>query len=202
MEFAISQQKKVRLPWNEKQTYWLKSRPQMWPSGLTLAMTLTLNVQGQIWNFPYLSHKWSDCHETKSKHIDLTQGLKCGLDIWPHTWSWPWIAVISERDGRLTLNKGGGSWSFVTMSVTIWWPRLGVRFCQIVTGVTSRLRVCVSSTHLVYTKDGNHEVADIFKSFNSWSSWLSLFGTTFQSLFGTSFNKKTRGAFNFDAMHQ
>ena len=48
MEFAISQPKLVRLPRNEKQTYWLNSRAQMWPSGLTLAMTLTLNFQGQI----------------------------------------------------------------------------------------------------------------------------------------------------------
>ena len=31
IEFAISQPKMVRLPWNEKQTYWLNSRPQMRP---------------------------------------------------------------------------------------------------------------------------------------------------------------------------
>ena len=31
IEFAISQPKMVRLPRNEKQTYWLNSRPQMWP---------------------------------------------------------------------------------------------------------------------------------------------------------------------------
>ena len=30
------------LLWNEKQTFWLISSPQMWPSGLTLTMTLTL----------------------------------------------------------------------------------------------------------------------------------------------------------------
>ena len=48
MEFAISQPKMVRLPWNEKQTYRLNSRAQMWPLVLTLAMTLTLNFQGQI----------------------------------------------------------------------------------------------------------------------------------------------------------
>ena len=48
MEFAISQPKLVRLPRNEKQTYRLNSRAQMWPSGLTLDMTLTLNFQGQI----------------------------------------------------------------------------------------------------------------------------------------------------------
>ena len=33
----------VRLPRNKKQTYRLNSKAQMWPSGLTLAMTLTLN---------------------------------------------------------------------------------------------------------------------------------------------------------------
>ena len=67
MKFAISQPKVVRLPRNGKQTYWFNSRPQMWPSGLTLAMILTLNFQGQIYDLLYLSQKWSDCHETKSK---------------------------------------------------------------------------------------------------------------------------------------
>ena len=55
MEFAISQPKMVRLPRNEKQIYQLNTRAQMWPSGLTLAMTLTLNFQGQIQNLLYLS---------------------------------------------------------------------------------------------------------------------------------------------------
>ena len=48
MEFAISQPKMVWLPRNEKQTYQLDSRAQMWQSGLTFAMTLTLHFQGQI----------------------------------------------------------------------------------------------------------------------------------------------------------
>ena len=221
MEFAISLPKMVRLPRNEKQTYWLNSRAQMWPSGLTLAMTLTLNFQGQIWNLLYISQKCSDCHETKSKHIDWTLGLKCDhrvwplpwpwpwifkvkyricyisakngpivtkrkanilielhasnvtngfdldhnidlwilkvkryLDLWPHTWPWPWILMvkfwysfISESEGWLTLHKGGGSRSFMTMTMTIWWPRSGVWIYQIVTGVTSV--VGVPSTHLV-----------------------------------------------------
>ena len=84
-EFAISQPKMVRMPRNEKQTYRLNSRAQMWPWGLTLAMTLTLNFQGQIQNLLYLSQKWSDCLETKSKHIDWTPGFKC--DQW--VWTWP-----------------------------------------------------------------------------------------------------------------
>ena len=65
--------------------------------------------------------------------------VKCDLDLWPHTWPWPRIfmvkflnSCISEWEGRLTLNKGGGSRSFMTMTVTIWWPRSGVRIYQIV----------------------------------------------------------------------
>ena len=73
---------------NEKQTYWLNPGPQMWPSGLTLAITLTLNFQGKIWNLLYLNQKWSNCHEMESKRIDWTPGLKCDQWVWP--WPWPW----------------------------------------------------------------------------------------------------------------
>ena len=38
-----------------------------------------MGLQGQIWNLLYLSQKWFDCHETKSKHIYWTLGLK-----WDH----------------------------------------------------------------------------------------------------------------------
>ena len=175
MEFAISLPKMFQLPRNKKQTYRLNSKPQMWPSDLTSAMTLTLNFQGLIWNLLHLKQKWSDCHETKSKHIDWSQGLKCDqwvwpwpwpwplnfqgrvkcdLHLWPHTWLWPrifvvrfWNSCISKWEGLLTLNKGGGSRSFMTMTVTIWWPRSGVRIYQIVNGVTSDAGV--PSTHLV-----------------------------------------------------
>ena len=84
----------VQLPWNKKQTYRLVLKPQMWPLGLTLTMTLTLNFQGQIWNFPYLGQKWSDCHETKSKHINWALDLKCDHQIWPWPWHWPWIFKV------------------------------------------------------------------------------------------------------------
>ena len=94
MEFAISQPKMVWLPRNEKQTHRLNSRPQMWPSGLSLAMTLTLNFQGQIWNLLYLSEKWCNCHETKSKHIDWSQGLNCDHRVWLWPWPLPWIFKV------------------------------------------------------------------------------------------------------------
>ena len=80
--------------------------------------------------------------------------VKRDLDLWPHTWPWPWIfmvkfwnSCISEWEGRLTFHKGGGSRSFMTMIMTIWWPSSGVWIYQIVTGVTSV--VGVPSTHLV-----------------------------------------------------
>ena len=44
MEFHIFQPKVVRLPWNKNQTYQLNSRPQMWPMGLTLTITLTFEL--------------------------------------------------------------------------------------------------------------------------------------------------------------
>ena len=102
----------VRLPRNEKQTYRLNFRTQMWPSGLTLTMTLTLNFQGQIQNLLYLSKKWSDCHETKSKHIDWTLGLKCDHQVWlwPSPWTWIFkvkyrICYISAKNGQIASKR-------------------------------------------------------------------------------------------------
>ena len=118
----------VWLPQNEKQTYRLNSRPQMWPMCLILAMTSI-----DLWIFK----------------------IKCDLDLWPQACPWGRIfmakflnSCISKWEGRLTLNKGGGSRSFMTMNVTIWWPRSRVKIYQIVTGVTSD--VGMLSTHLAY----------------------------------------------------
>ena len=152
----------VRLPGNEKQTHQWNSRPQMWPSGLALAITLTLKFQGQIWNLLYLSQKWCDCHETKGKHIDGSQGLKCDHQVWP--WPWPWIfkkvkcgicyisvkMVRLPRDEKQTyrLNSRPQMWrmgltlamtltfefSRSNVILTISWPRSGLRIYQIVTG--------------------------------------------------------------------
>ena len=96
----------VRLPRNKKQTYWLNSGPQMWPSCLTLALTLTLIFQGQICNLLYLSQKWSDCHETKSKHIDWTLGLKCDHQVWPWPWALPWIFKVNYGICCISIKKG------------------------------------------------------------------------------------------------
>ena len=135
----------VRSPWNKKETCWLNFRPQMWPSGLTLAMSLTFNFRGQIWNLLYLNQKWSGYHEMKSKYTKWTPGLKCDqwvspwndldlwifkakcdLDLWPYAWCWPrifmvkfWNSCISEWEGQLTLNKGDGSRSFMTVTILV-----------------------------------------------------------------------------------
>ena len=179
----------VQLPRNEKQTHQLNSRPQMWPSSLTLAMTLTLNFQGQIWNFLYLSQKWCNCHETKSKHIDWSHGLKCDQWVWPWPWSWPWIFKVKygicyrsqpkvvwlPRNEKQTyrLNSRPQMWpmgltlamtltfefSRSNVILTIWWPRSGVRIYQIMTGVTSD--VGVPSTHLVLVIGGGGTCCEI-----------------------------------------
>ena len=69
-------------------------------------MTLTYIFQGQIWNLLYLSQKWSDCHETKSKHIDWTLGLKCDHRVWPWPWPWPWIFKVKYRICYISAKSG------------------------------------------------------------------------------------------------
>ena len=176
VEFAISQPKFVRLPRSEKHTYWLNSRPQMWPPGLTLAMTLT-SIFKVKYGICYISSQNGPIATKRKAYIsielyasdvtirfDLDNDLdlwifkvKCNLDLWPYAWCWPgifivkcWNSCVPEWEGRLTLNKGGGSRSFMTLTVTIWWPRSGVRIYHIVTGMTSD--VGVPSTRLVSCK--------------------------------------------------
>ena len=96
----------IRLPRNEKQTHRLNTRLQMGPSGLTLAMTFTLNFQGQISNWLYISQKWSDCHETKNKHIDWTLGFKWDHQVWPWPWPWPWIIKVKYRIEYISAKNG------------------------------------------------------------------------------------------------
>ena len=50
----------------------------------------------------YLSQKWSDCHETKSKHIDWTLGFKWDHRVWPWPWPWPWIFKVKYGIGYIS----------------------------------------------------------------------------------------------------
>ena len=76
-------------------------------------VTLTFSFQGQIWNLLYLSQKWSNRHETKSKHIDWTLRLKCDHQVWPWPWPWPWIFTkvkygirhISVKNGTIATKR-------------------------------------------------------------------------------------------------
>ena len=74
--------------------------------------------------------------------------VKHELNLWLIFMVKFWNSCISEWEGRLTLHKGGGSRWFMTMTMTIWWPRSGVWIYQIVTGVTSV--VGKPSTHLIF----------------------------------------------------
>ena len=87
----------VRLPRNEKQTYRLNSLAQMWPSRLTLAMTLTLNFQGQIYNLLYLSQNGPIATKRKANISIELQGLKCDHQVWTWPWPWPWIFKVKYR---------------------------------------------------------------------------------------------------------
>ena len=58
---------------------------------LIFVVILTLKFQGQIWNMLYCRQNRSDCHETKSIHIDWNLSLKCYHWVWPWQWPWPWI---------------------------------------------------------------------------------------------------------------
>ena len=102
----------VWLSGSEKQTFLLSARLQMWSSILTLAMTLTLNFQGWIFNLLYLRLKSCDCHEMKNKHINCLLGLihVCGHQFWPWPWPWPfltclWPAICQELGCWLPQNK-------------------------------------------------------------------------------------------------
>ena len=53
------------------------------------------------------TQKWSDCNETKSKHIDWLLGLKCDHRVWFWPWPGPWIfrvkygiCYISTKSGQ------------------------------------------------------------------------------------------------------
>ena len=177
----------ARLPRNEKQTYWLNSKASNVTIRFDLGHDLDLEFSRSNMEFPISQPKvirllWNEKQisidlqaSNVTNGFDLAHNLdlrilkvKRDLDLWPHTWPWPWIfmvkfwnSCISEWEGRWTLHKGGGSRSFMTMTMTIWWPKSGVWIYQIVTEVTSV--VSVPSTHLGYNE--SEESWYIFKPF-------------------------------------
>ena len=104
MELALSQPKRVQLPWNEKQVYRLYTRPQLWPLLLTLAMTLTLKFQDHKWNSLYLMIRWSDCDDMKNGRVDWILGLTCSHQFW--RWSWSWFKIFMVNQDEVQRSTG------------------------------------------------------------------------------------------------
>ena len=50
--------------------------------------------------------KWSDCHETKSKHINWTVGLTCDHQVWPWSCPWAWIFKVNYRICYISAKNG------------------------------------------------------------------------------------------------
>ena len=92
IEFAISQPKMVRLPQNEKQTYRLNSRPQMWRMGLNLTITLTF----EFWR----------------SNVTLTFDHTDDLD---HGFSWSNFEIVIPP----TSTKLKGGYTGITLSVCL-----------------------------------------------------------------------------------
>ena len=92
MEFPISQPIGVRLPRNEKQTYRLKSRPQMWPMGLNLTFEFwRLNV---TLSFDH-THDLDDGFSWSNFEIAVSQNGRadwhCTKEVAVgHSWPWSW----------------------------------------------------------------------------------------------------------------
>ena len=93
----------VPLPRNKKQTYWLNSRAQIWPSDLTLAMTLTFNFHGQIWNLLYLIKKMVRLPRNKQQTYRLNSR--------PQMWTPGFTLAMA-----LTFNFHGQIWNLLYLS--------------------------------------------------------------------------------------
>ena len=97
----------ARLPRNKKQIYRLNSMPQIWALGLTLAMTLILTFQAQIFEFATFAKNGRIVTKWKA-NINRTGGHKCEHWVWSWLWHWPWIfkvkygiCYISAKNDRI-----------------------------------------------------------------------------------------------------
>ena len=128
-------------------------------------------------NLLYLSQKWSDCHETKSKHIDWTWVLKCDQWVWPWPWTWPWIFKV--KYGICYISAKNGPDCHETKSIYIDW-NLGLKCDQWVGPWTwpsffnfqGKMWPWSLATHMALTMDfivkfGNSCISE-------WEGWLTL----------------------------
>ena len=101
-EIAVSQEWEGWLTWNER---------DMSP------MTLTLDFQGQTLKMLYLRNGRANWHGTKGMWVDRMLDSHCDLELWPHTWPWPWIfkanflnSCISGTKGLINMERKGYEW--------------------------------------------------------------------------------------------
>ena len=74
--------------------------------GFDLGRDLDLEFSRSNIEFVIYQPKWSDCYETKSKHINWTQGLKYDHQIWPWPWPWPWIFKVKYGISYISAKSG------------------------------------------------------------------------------------------------
>ena len=123
IEFAISQPKMVRLLWNEKQTYGSNSKASNVTIRFDLGHDLDLEFSRSNMEFPVSQPKvvWLPRNEKANISIELqtsnvTNGfdldnnldlwilkVKHDLDLWPHSWPWPWIFMVKFWNSCITV---------------------------------------------------------------------------------------------------
>ena len=124
--------------------------PGLWICS-NLTLTPIINVTPVKYGICFISTKqWSDCHETKSKHIDWTLGLKCDHRLRPWLWPWPWVFKVkygichisAKNEAIVTKWKANMSIELKTSMAVEFdldhdLERWGLRIYRIVTVVTS-----------------------------------------------------------------
>ena len=168
MEFAISQPKMVRLPWNVKQTHRLNSKASNVAIRFDFGRDLDLEFSRSNMEFPISQPKMVRLPWNKKQTYQLNSrpqmwpiGLTLTFEFEGQTWLWPLTTHMILTHGfswsnfEIALSQNGRVDSHCRKGVAVvhswpwpqWWPRSGVWIYQIVTGVTSV--VGVPSTHLV-----------------------------------------------------
>ena len=65
--------------------------------GFDLGQDVDLELLRSNMELAIYLQKMIDYHETNSKHIYWTLGLKCDNQTWPWPWPWPWIPRSNMR---------------------------------------------------------------------------------------------------------
>ena len=71
--------------------FWRNSVVNFYFGKFSLKKFKNVFFQGQTLFWTYLRNGWSDWCETKRKCIGWILGTICDLDLWPHSWPWPWM---------------------------------------------------------------------------------------------------------------